>query len=886
MSNGATQTSTVADIATPSADQPTSAKAKLGMFFAAVVTIVLYYLFTVASILAIAILLVLELGLVIVLLRFGLAGRMINVMNGHVAPLQVLIRSLWLRSGFECRVKVDREEAPRLYDVVEDLCAKAGVAIPEAIFLEMHTNAWVRLRGYVRGRGKTTLGIGYDLLAGLSEMETQAVLAHEVTHARLVHRGINQLLRSGMARIRQLAGGLAGSISSYRHRQESPALTRGLFKIADWIARTGARQVAACSRQDEFDADHGAAELCGASAMRSALLRLRVLDKALGRLPWRERVAQVQLGESFSEWLTNELATSPEFQGGDSSQRDATAEVENFNAYSTHPTLTDRLRALPAIEGTQQVQSSRGLNLLGNPDELAEKLMIEIQRVTLLAEERDAKQMKRWLRKAKAGTHFTGLQTFGIIVGVVSIIFGGCMWISDAGSTTMTAVVAAVFITSLILVLIGRYRDRIPLPIPDFRVIRKTDEHPLPCGPERVAELNEALKKLIEGVRRARKRARILLEEAYQALANCDYPRAFVAAQLCLKHDKKNIAAHMALAVSSAAVCRPDLTRLALGQAQHTTNLTTPSTSWGAAWALVINGDYGFAEAFLHDAMRGRSNHPTLLAMLAVCQARRGKLYSAIGNARRACTPESPGLEYTKLLVGFLLDGGFSTEASSRLEGLESEIEESNDLKLAMVRLNLMIRKAEAATEWAARLETDDQESIIFARLGAVFESARKFEIAERYFTRALQKDYLPEALIGLGRIEVGRNNKEAARKYFEDALNLKRLPAKGSIGALALAGQVMGWLISLEARVESCRAWIATLNGGTGPEALANCSFFIYAKTKSEAVDYLNRLLMAMQPGYPPPQPGTVGWREAPGEQQPDVPVKPGVQGFFQSNG
>ncbi len=58
----------------------------------------------------------------------------------------------------------------------------------------MNAIAWVKLKGYRKGSGKTTLGIGYDLLAGLPEAEVEAVLAHEMVHARLVQRGF--ILRS------------------------------------------------------------------------------------------------------------------------------------------------------------------------------------------------------------------------------------------------------------------------------------------------------------------------------------------------------------------------------------------------------------------------------------------------------------------------------------------------------------------------------------------------------------------------------------------------------------------------------------------------------------------------------------------------------------------
>ena len=65
----------------------------------------------------------------------------------------------------------------------------------------MGVNAWVRLKGYRRGAGTTILGVGYDLLAGMSQTEVEAVLAHEMAHARLVQRGFSRWLTGGVSRV-------------------------------------------------------------------------------------------------------------------------------------------------------------------------------------------------------------------------------------------------------------------------------------------------------------------------------------------------------------------------------------------------------------------------------------------------------------------------------------------------------------------------------------------------------------------------------------------------------------------------------------------------------------------------------------------------------------
>ena len=86
-----------------------------------------------------------------------------------------------------------------------------------------------------------------------------------------------------------------------------------------------------------------------------------------------------------------------------------------------------------------------------------------------------------------------------------------------------------------------------------------------------------------------------------------------------------------------------------------------------------------------------------------------------------------------------------------------------------------------------------------------------------------------------------------------------------------------------LEEPVPNCRAWVARFNNQTIPAALANTGLLVYAPDRAQAEGLLKRILDAMQPGLPPPVGMSISWSEAPKQQQPDVPVRPGVQGFVQ---
>src|SRR5207249_7017660 len=149
--------------------------------------------------------------------RVGMASFVGRLLQVPVRLLGVVGRKLWLPSETAYRVALTPEDAPGLFAIARALSQRSALVPPESIAIEMHTNAWVQLRGYRRGAGRTSLGIGFDLLAGLSVSEVEAVLAHELTHARLVQRGFSRWLKRGLLRLGQVSTELSACAEAY-HR--------------------------------------------------------------------------------------------------------------------------------------------------------------------------------------------------------------------------------------------------------------------------------------------------------------------------------------------------------------------------------------------------------------------------------------------------------------------------------------------------------------------------------------------------------------------------------------------------------------------------------------------------------------------------------------------
>ena len=854
-------------------DRPLSGTANFMLLLGATATMLLFYCFVIGSILVLLAILLVEVVVFVAALRFGIGGFIIPIIKGHGSLFVAFCRSMKLGKPSGFRLALKKNDNPELYITLKDICEKAGVPLPRRVYLEMGVNAWVQMKGFRRGSGDTALGIGYDLLAGLTRVEFEGVLAHEMMHAKLVERGFRQLLNGGVGRAAKLTNILAVQLAEGRRAKRSENLTATFMRGADTLTRRAARQIAACSRQDEFAADRGAAEISSAGAIRSALLKLEGLNRIASRLSLRERVAQLESGEGFSEWLIRELgATLPNAQ--------PESKVAAFNKYSTHPSLHDRLAALSIYPDQTLEDSPPAIGLLAQPDEVAEKLVKAIQKQVIAQEQTDSKKLTQWSRKAGGAPQLQPKQVGGICVLIFGLILSACVAVSSGLIGSILAILSVV--GGVIIFRFGRYREEIALPVPDFALIKAASQKKIEVNQSEVLNLEEKLRKIILEERKRPRRESILVKHSYEALETCDYVRAHVAARLCLELNNKSIPGALAFIVAAGYLKqRPQATQ-AIRFVMRNTGMRGESQPWGVGWGLLLLGDWIHAEAFLEQSRIRKPSSATVLALLALSQVRRGKLFSAIASARQAALIQPDDKEYAKLLIDLLLQAGFLREANEQLTKLQDEAATDPELMVSMVKLSLMSKHVTVADQWAELAIHSPAGPHKFVKLGATYEAARHDEKATELFRHALTLGHYPEALIGLGRLEIHRRNFEQARIHLLTALNLNLPIGEGSANPVELVLPIFQQLKLLQDPILNCRAWIATMSQLMKPVALANVTLLIYAPTQAEAQAYLSAALAAMQPDLPPPVPNAVTWRAAPREQQPDGPVSPGVQGLL----
>jgi len=850
-------------------EKPLSPAARAGLVVNAAVTILLFYLTAILFMAGFTVLALLLLLVTMAAARFGMASFVGRLLQVPARLIGILGRKLWLPGETTYRVALTPEDAPDLFAIARALSQRSALVPPESISVEMHTNAWVQLRGYRRGAGRTSLGIGFDLLAGLTVSELEAVLAHELAHARLVQRGFSRWLKKGLARLSQVTTELSACATAYGQANARSDLAETTMRVFDALTRRAARLVATYSRQDEFAADRGAVELCGAGAITSALGRLEVLDEAASSLPWSERLARLQPGEAFTAWLVSEL-TGPGRGDGRESLRHA------VDPYSTHPALRDRLAALPA-EAASLRDTRPGIALLVDPDRVAGRLVTEIQRVIAVQERKDTRQLARETRKLCRAEGIggpvallgVGALLVGLVVGLIGATSGFPL---DMMGTALGALIAGV-----LLVRLPRYRDRRPLPVPAYGTL----SHPRPPETqEQLAAAEEAIvaelraSAAVERTRRAR--CAMLVRTSYAALEERDYLRAHVAARLALELKKTSIEAGLAYAIAAAGLGNAQQAHNRLGVIRRKVGFQTLATKWGAAWALSLLDDWS-CEGLLQQLHDLQPDVATYTCLLALAQTHRDKLHSAIGNAERGVALEPANRAAAFLLANLLLMVGRTAAAAERLDLLQDYVRTEVRTAFSMVRLRLMQRDTAGALEWAGVVRGLDPDGASLIGLGQAFGAARLAEPAATFFAAAADAGFAPEANIGFAVLASSRGDRAGAKRHLLAALKFEgaRFTKEHNVGSLF--HDILGRLNGLAEQRLDCTAWIATVPAGS--LALGGRSILVCAPTEAIGRACLQTIVTAMQGSESAAADlSGVTWRVAPKGQQPARPVPPGV--------
>jgi len=163
---------------------------------------------------------------------------------------------------------IDEAEAPRLYQMVRELSTRAGLPMPR---LYMIPNDQPNAFATGRNPNHAAVAVTRGITKLLSEDELRGVLAHELTHVR--NRDI--LIQSVASAIGTAITYLAYMLMWFGDDDNSPLGLVASLSLVILAPISASIIQLAISRQREYAADAGGAEICGnPESLASALLRL------------------------------------------------------------------------------------------------------------------------------------------------------------------------------------------------------------------------------------------------------------------------------------------------------------------------------------------------------------------------------------------------------------------------------------------------------------------------------------------------------------------------------------------------------------------------------------------------------------------------------------
>jgi len=209
---------------------------------------------------------------------FMVCGQLLGGQDGMILALLFALAmnffSYWFSDKLVLKMykaqEVDARSAPRLYAMVQELAAKAGLPMPRVYLIdEQAPNAFATGRNPQHAAVAATTGI----MRILSERELRGVMAHELAHVK--HRDIL---------ISTISATMAGAISALANfamifgGRDSEGRSNPIAAIAVAILAPMAAGLIqmAISRAREFEADQGGAEISGdPQALASALQKIQ-----------------------------------------------------------------------------------------------------------------------------------------------------------------------------------------------------------------------------------------------------------------------------------------------------------------------------------------------------------------------------------------------------------------------------------------------------------------------------------------------------------------------------------------------------------------------------------------------------------------------------------
>ncbi|TVQ73067.1 MAG: zinc metalloprotease HtpX [Balneolaceae bacterium] len=260
----------------------------------------------------------------------GLLGGQTGMIIALVFALSMNFFSYWYSDKLVLKMyraqEVNRDNAPRFYNMVEELSRNAGVPMPKVYIIpQQQPNAFATGRNPKNAAVAATQGI----LQSLNEQELRGVMAHELAHIKnrdILTQTIVTTVVSAITMIAQFAIFLPFG----RGDGGGPNILVVLLTLI--LAPLAAAMLqSAISRTREFEADRVGAEICGSA--ESLAGALRKIQASVEHMP-------MQASETAQRSTAHMFPVNPFSARGMS------------KLFSTHPDTSLRIKKLMEMERT------------------------------------------------------------------------------------------------------------------------------------------------------------------------------------------------------------------------------------------------------------------------------------------------------------------------------------------------------------------------------------------------------------------------------------------------------------------------------------------------------------------------------------------------------
>lgn len=255
------------------------------------------------------------------------AGQLIGGQRGMVLALCVAAVTNFVSYFFSDKIAiwssgarpVTREELPRIYQIVERLCAKTGLPMPKLFVIPTESpNAFATGRNPQHASVAVTAGI----LNILNDDEMEGVLAHELGHVRnrdILISSVAATLAGAIVMLSRMAFFFGGSRDD--DRRGSPIAALAMMILAPIAAMMIQMAV---SRSREYGADETGAHFTGNPyALASALQKLE---------QWSQRIPMQASPTTAHLYIVKPLLG-----------------MDFASLFSTHPPTADRIARLTGM---------------------------------------------------------------------------------------------------------------------------------------------------------------------------------------------------------------------------------------------------------------------------------------------------------------------------------------------------------------------------------------------------------------------------------------------------------------------------------------------------------------------------------------------------------